>query len=426
MFLMTGSSALLPIVGLASAPILSHGLGITGRGIVSAAGAPNTLLVGVATLGLPEALTFFLAKQPQMTRRALARSTLYGVIFGVVCFALVWAALPFLSAGSASLASLILISTALAIPQLVVNLLRGAASGRQMWGAVAIEKLTSPVARLIALLVLLVVGQLTVLNAVLVISIGSTIGGLAYVRLFTRPTTGPVDGPITGSLSRSLLGFGGRIWLGAVASVLLARVGQLLFAPLSNVHELGLFVVGVTISDVPLIIALAIRDALYGVNSRATDAGQLMATTRATLLIAAGGCLVLGATLPLWIGFLFGVSFVAAIVPTWVLMLSAVSSIPGYLAASGLAAWGRPGLRSVGLTITLFVNIGMFVVLVPPFGAVGAGLAGLVGGLFSSTFMVMAAARLMEASPLDFVVPRQGDVARIVREGRGLLARLRR
>ncbi len=426
MFFMTGSSVLLPVVGLASAPILAYGLGVTGRGTVSAAGAPNTLLVGVATLGLPEALTFFLAKQPEFTRRALAWSSLFAILFGLICFAVTWVALPFLSAGSPELAGLILISTALALPQLVVNLLRGAASGRQMWGTVAAEKLTSPLVRLGALLVLLVTGHLTVLNAVLVISIGSAISGIVYLRLFTRPAETVGTAPITGSLARSLLGFGGRVWLGAVASVLLARISQLLFAPLSNVHELGLFVVGITISDVPLIVALAIKDALYGVNSRSADATQLMATTRITLLVAVTGCLALGATLPLWIGVLFGPSFSAAVVPTWILMLAAVVSIPGLLAASGLAAWGRPGLRSVGLAVTLVVNIGAFVVLVPPYGAVGAGLAGLTSGLFSSAFMVIAAARLMHGSVGDFVVPRHEDVSRILHEGRRMVARLRR
>lgn len=425
MFFMTGSSVMLPVVGLASAPILAYGLGVAGRGTVSAAGAPNTLLVGVATLGLPEALTFFLAKQPQLTRRALAWASLFAVLLGLVCFGATWLALPFLSAGSGELGKLILISTALAIPQLVVNLLRGAASGRQMWGSVAAEKVTSPVIRLAALLVLLITGQLTVLTAVLVISLGSALSGLAYVRLFTRPTETSGDGPITSSLARSLLGFGGRVWLGAVASVLLARISQLLFAPLSSVHELGLFVVGITISDVPLIVALAIRDALYGVNSRSADASQLMATTRITLLTTVVGCLALGATLPLWIGILFGPSFDAAVVPTWILMLSAVVSIPGFLAASGLGAWGRPGLRSIGLAITLVVNVGAFMVLVPTLGAVGAGIAGLAGGLFSSAFMVLAAARILQGSVADFVVPRREDVGRILREARLLTRRFR-
>jgi hypothetical protein len=38
------------------------------------------------------------------------------------------------------------------------------------------------------------------------------------------------------------------------------RLAQLLVTPLSDVQQLGLFVVAITISDVPLIVSAAVRD----------------------------------------------------------------------------------------------------------------------------------------------------------------------
>ena len=146
------------------------------------------------------------------------------------------------------------------------------------------------------------------------------------------------------------------MWLGAVASMLIARVAQLLVAPLSNLYELGLYTVASTISDVPLIVALAVRDALYGINSKSNDARQITTTSRTTVLMGAIGCAALGGTMPLWLGAVFGDDFRGATVPTWMLMFSALLCIPGLMAAAGLSAWGRPGVRSLGLALTLVAN----------------------------------------------------------------------
>ena len=51
-------SALTPLVGALSGPILARNLGVDGRGAVAAATAPLLFALAVGTLGLPEALTF--------------------------------------------------------------------------------------------------------------------------------------------------------------------------------------------------------------------------------------------------------------------------------------------------------------------------------------------------------------------------------
>lgn len=422
---MTASGLLIPVVGLVSAPILAHGLDVAGRGVFSAATAPNALVVGVATLGLPEALTFFTAKRPVITRRALSISALANVLLGLLCFGVVWLTLPFLSSGESQLGTFILVATAIAIPQLVVNLLRGAATGRQMWGAVATERISSSLVRLGALGLLLATGHLTVFSAVLVTTIGALVGGLAYWRVFLQPSEEQTRQEGQGFSIGAFFSFGVRVWIGSVAGILLARIGLLLFAPLSTVSELGLFVVAVTISDVPLLVSLAIRDALYGVNSKTADSDQLVTTTRVTLMLAIAGSLVLGATMPLWLAVVFGDGFAFALFPTLVLLAASVVNIPGFLAAAGLGAWGRPGLRSLGLGLTLPVYVCVFVLLVPGFGAMGAAISGLAGALFSTGFMVLATSRVLGVRPAEFLVPRRRDVDLLAREGRLLLGQIK-
>ena len=221
------------------------------------------------------------------------------------------------------------------------------------------------------------------------------------------------------------MSYGSRVWLGSVAEMLLSRMGQILMTPLAGVVELGLFSVATTIADLPLILAIAIQGTLFGVNSKTRDAEKVQTTTRLTVLVTVAGCVLLGGTLPFWIGPLFGDEFQAATVPTLMLMLSAIVCIPGLMAAVGLSAWGRPGLRSFGLAITLAVNLVVLLVLVPSLGAIGACWASIASNVVMSSYMIVTAGRVMGVRRRDFVVVRAADVGLAWREGLRLLSELR-
>jgi O-antigen/teichoic acid export membrane protein len=423
MLAMTASSLLVPAVGLLTAPILTQALGVAGRGEAAAAVAPNSLVVSVATLGLPEALTYFLAKRPQLTRRAVLTASAFSAILGAACLVLLFFVSGFLAAGDSDLADLILLGVALALPMLLVNLLRGAASGRQLWGSIAAERILNSLLRLAALLTLAVAGELTVFHAVLVMTIAPIVAGVAYWRLLLPPPRPATMLPPV-PLARSLLSYGGQIWLGAVASMLLGRLSQLLVTPLSDVRQLGLLVVAITISDVPFIVATAVRDVVFGADSAAADPRRLAATSRVATLVALLGSLAMAATLPLWVAPLFGSGFDEAIVPTWLLLGSAVVAVPGLIAGAGLGAAGRPSLRSAALVLALITNLAAMVLLVPPYGALGAAISGLISTLASTVFGVLLTARVLELPTRTLFLPTRADLAMLWKELTALLRRL--
>ena len=166
--LMTVTSFLVPAAGVITAPILARALSSAGRGELAAALAPAALTLAAATLGLPDALTFYLAKHPRATRPTLLWASAITVGLGGICLGVTALALPFLSAGDPALQKLILLATAITIPALVINVFRGAAIGRQMWRAVAIERLINTSLRIIVFGVLWLAGVLDVFVAVLV------------------------------------------------------------------------------------------------------------------------------------------------------------------------------------------------------------------------------------------------------------------
>jgi O-antigen/teichoic acid export membrane protein len=424
--LMAATSVLVPVVGVATAPILAHGLGVAGRGTVAAALAPNVLLAGAATLGLPDALTYFLAKAPGRTRAALRVTSLLSVLVGAVAFVVVALFAAPLSGGVRGLDQLIVLATAFAVPLLLVNLLRGAAIGRHMWTAVAAERVTNSFLRLIALALLLILNQLTVLNAVLVMAIGPLVAGAAYWRIFRRPAEDETEQETEQEQqepggARDLIRYGTRMWLGSVASIVISRLGPLLVTPLSDVRQLGLLTAAVAIADVPFIVATSVRDVLFGADSRQRDAQRLALLTRASTGVALLGSIVLGVSLPFWIEIAFGRGFAAAMPATWILLASVVVNVPGWMAGSGLSAWGRPELRSAGLVASLLANLVVLLLLVPPLGATGAAIAALVGALTLTGFTLVASASIVGVRYRDLLLPRPDDLRAVVRTARAAI-----
>jgi len=406
---MSASSLLIPLAGVLVQPVLARALGAAGRGELAAAIAPATLAASVATLGLPDALTYLTAKHPQMTRRALTWTVMLTGSLGVGCFVIVSVALPFLSAGDPHLGMLIQVAMACAIPLFVVGGLRGAAMGHQMFSTVALERLISTLLRVSLFVAFWLLGILTPLIAVLLTYAPSYIAALVYIPLLARRHPGSSPWSFAQTF-RPLVSYGSRLWFGSVASMLLGRTSQLLMVPLSSVRELGLYTVAITVADLPFVVVMGIAAALHGVNSKSADPRQVATATRVTLLVGATGCLLLAASVPLWLGLLFGSAFEPAVIPTVLMLAASVIAIPGFIASAGLASSGRPGLRSTGYVLALVINVSTFVMLVPAYGVYGACWAGIITNVVLSTFMVGACVRVMSVPARDFIVPKRSDV----------------
>lgn len=423
---MTATSFLVPFAGLITAPILARALGSAGRGELAAALAPSALMLAVATFGLPDAITYYLAKRPGSTRRAVLWGTAITVVLGFICLGITWLALPFLSVGDAALAENILLATAVTIPALAVGVFRGAATGRQMWRFVAIERLILTGLRVLCFVVLWAIGALTVFTAVLVSVILPIVGGVIYLVLLVKPRQDQDDPDVSDRVLFSILSYGSKVWLGSIASMLISRIAPLIMAPLSSVYDLGLYTVASTISDIALVVALAVQGALFGVNARTANATQLTNTARLTTLAAIVGCAGIAATLPFWIEPLFGTEFRDATIPTIILLASAIICVPGLMASSGLSAWGRPGLRSVGLAITFVVNLGSLIILVPLLGVYGATITSVISNILLTGTMVLFASRVMSVPASDFFVLRGSDFVRAWSELLNLAGAIRR
>lgn len=411
----TMGNAVPAIVSVVTGPVLAQALSVEGRGQVAAAMAPFLLVASLAMFGIPEATTYLVAGAPGRVRHVLRRSAAMVTLGGALATGAVLLASSFFSGGDQAIERLMVVAAAATVPAMLVGCLRGVAFGLGLWRVVALEKTISSFARLVLLVPLWWFDALTPAVATIVLVCAPIVGGLPYLVVLRR--RGNADDVVS---SREILSYGMRVWVGALAGMLLMRIDQSLLTPLSDAVQTGLYVVAVSISELPLVLTSAVRDVTFVSEASRSDDRRLAATARVTTLVSAGAALVLGATLPWWLPALFGSDFSGSVLVAQILLLAVVMGQPGSIAGSALSARGRPGARSISMVIACVLNIVVLVLLVPTLGAVGAAIATLVGNVIAGGLNIVLVHRFFGIPARSFLGVRRSDAALV----RGLVRRL--
>lgn len=415
-----------PFLALVTAPILAHSLGVEGRGELAAGTATLLFLGAVLTFGLQESVTHHVARRPGGERAMLLQAGAVIAGLGVLGGIGTWFAAPWLSDGNDELTGVIRLTAAFVTPTLVLLVPRAIASGQHRWGLVSLESWVAGLARALVIVALWLTGHLSVWSAALTLSAVPVLAGLIYLPLIVRVLR---DHPAAGAAPSlgTLLGYGLKIWLGALSGIILTRVDQVLMVPLSDEMQLGLYAVAVTIGEVPTVISAAVRNVVFAADSAETDpalqAGRLQQASRLAVAGSAAAALGLGATMHWWIPWLFGPGFADAWLSAVILLLATVVGTSGSVAGAGLSARGRPGLRSISMAIGAVFNLVVFLTTVGPLGGVGAALSTLVGSFISGTMNIVFLKARFGISATGFYGFRREDLALLSRAVRKLVRR---
>jgi O-antigen/teichoic acid export membrane protein len=415
-----------PLVSLITGPILAQSLGVDGRGVVAAATAPFALVTAIVTLGVPEAVTYVVARSPGLLRHALRRGVLLLLLAGITATVAVVVASPVLTDGDAEIRRLMLLACLAIVPNMLVGALRGVSSALRRWHLVTFERASGALLKLALLVPFWLTDNLTPLVATVILAAVPVLGALPYLALLrNRPEADAGPAPREATM-RGLMSYGSRIWAGSISGIILTRVDQTLIAPLGSPAALGLYVVAVSVSELPLIINSAVRDVTFVSEAAGSEDGRLAMTARVSAFVCALAGLAIGISMIWWLPLLFGDDFAAAVPVAAVLLVAVVAGTPGSIAGSALSGRGRPGLRSWSLVIACVVNIGLLVALVPSLGAMGAALATLAGNLVASNLNLVFARVFFGISPWAFYGLRRGDLGVVLTAVRRLASRARR
>jgi O-antigen/teichoic acid export membrane protein len=379
--LTTGANIALAALGVVTGVISARLLGVQGRGELAAIQLWPSFLAGIALLGVPEALTYFTARDMSHAGRHLASAVslalLISIPFTIVGYWLMPIFLQAQSDGIVNVARVYLIflplSALIAVPYqslrglgdfVVWNAMR-LLPGLTWLGLLLICSMTH-----LANAQTLAVGYLCT-YAFLFIPVGLTI-----VRRVPRPYK--VD---PGSWI-PMMRYGVPSALSSIPYALNLRMDQMLMLGFLPSNTLGLYVVAVTWSGAVSPLLNAIGSVIFpriASSHLAEQRVNLMAQgTRMTVLLAGMLTFCVLIVTPVALPFLFGVDF-AVVVPTALVLVIAggVAGINTVLEES-LRGLGHPKAVLLAELIGLVATISLLVLLLRPLGTMGAALASML------------------------------------------------
>ncbi|WP_459790630.1 oligosaccharide flippase family protein [Arthrobacter sp. AD-310] len=407
-----------PAAGFAVAPILAQALGAEQRGVVAAATAPLLLMTTLAMFGIPEAVTYLVAKDPGNARNALRKGLLLLTGTGVLATLLVVISASALSGGNAAAEELIKLAALFVLPTTLVAGWRSLPRGLHQWRFVNLEKYVTSAFRLTAITAAFLLASLSPIMAVLILSTAPVVAGFVFLkplRELRREELGKNRVSYKDLTSFSLV-----VWLGSVSGIVLGKIDQAIMMPLSDARQLGYYAAAASVADAVLVINNAVRDITFSAQSSGSGPDILQRSARISFVVGLCIAALLLVPVAFWFPLLFSADFVEAIPAVAILTLAAVVGIPGSVAGAGLVGRGHPGAVSMSLVIAAVVNIATVVVLVPLYGATGAAIATLVGNILASNINILVLRRRYGMAFFGFYRIQFADVKSVFRLARGL------
>jgi O-antigen/teichoic acid export membrane protein len=215
-------------------------------------------------------------------------------------------------------------------------------------------------------------------------------GGSGWIRLRRRGYFRDVSRP-TIKLARDIAGYGTRAELNSVTLLLNGRLDFMIVTYLVGPTALGIYAVASRTAELLRLPSLAINYVLYPAYARMggpAAAVQARTAIRRTWWVPAALAVPVAVAAAVFLPLLYGHTFRAAIVPTWILLAGLTGgSVYGVLTAY-LSGIGRPGLTSIAQVTGLVVTVALDLTLIPHLGIVGAAIASTFSYLTTTCVLI--------------------------------------
>jgi O-antigen/teichoic acid export membrane protein len=350
-------------------------------------------LVGtILSSGLPVATPYFLAG-PDRDNRRLHSTLVAMALVGGVAGAILWIALapflgpvlfPDLSTGLVMLAGVLVLS------RLIVITAKACSQGNDdLPGSNAVifaEQLMFLPAY--TLLWRLGFGGFACVVAGLLLADAMT-GSLAWTRLAHQKFFRAIGRPSL-SLARRIGAYGMRGQVGGVMSLLNLRLDFILLTVMAGPAVLGVYAVASKFAELIRIPGMALQYVFYprfARESRAQASRDVRRFLPKVLMLSASIVVPLWLAAGLVIPAFYGSAFDSAVAPTRIILFGLVLDGVAGVITGFLYGIGRPGLNSLAMGAGLAVTVALDLLLIPPFGAVGAAIASAVA--YSTTAVAL-------------------------------------
>ena len=353
-----------PLVGVVTAPILARALGPEGRGTLAAVLQPMTVADSLAVIGLPAAVTYFVARRgsPREVIRA-AIPTVVASSTVVTVLLVIWAL--HLSNGDVLPLWLTLPPWCVVVASgAFVALRRSAWQGLDRLALLDIERASSAVLRLMLIILAFAIG---VVAAGAYVWLYLAAGVLSWSFLFKRFPAGSRSGtspPVAPRFSLDVRNYALYSSVGTISAALANRLDQAILPGVMPLRDLGLYSVAVTLAEVPVILTTVIARNVLTSSARG-ESGIKIARSAG---IASFAVALVSATIfvfaPQFVVLAFGNDFLGASSAVRILCVSSTLSIVGVASSAYLAGSGSPlrgsSAPAVGALATVAIYGGFF------------------------------------------------------------------
>jgi O-antigen/teichoic acid export membrane protein len=356
----------------------------------------------LGALGLPQAVTFFTARDERQGRRLV--KDLRPWLCGLMTAVLVAQTIVLIVSVSAAAVNLALASGSLAIC-FVVQFVVAYLQGIQQFGRSFIVQASGPTAfaaELIALYMFDRKASVTeVLFAWLLALMTSAIFGLAYCLGTGRPSSQAVNDDDQRVVElRRAVSFGLSGLLGVSSPLETFRVDQLVVGLALSQRDLGLYAAALSFANGPKLLGQAVGAVAAPKLAReASDRpGHLRRYVIIGLVLSFGSAAALELLMSGLVLTLYGEPFRPALSLARLLVLAGAFMAMRRLLSDCARGMGKPGLGSVAEIGSWAILAPCFILLVPLLGREGVGLAVLASAATSASILMLTVFRL-EAKP---------------------------
>ncbi len=367
------------VFGMASGILSARLLGPEGRGELAVILLWPMALATLGGLGLNQAITFFVAREPERRHSLFTAALVLSLIQGLLLAALGYVLLPYLLQGKAPHVLYWSRWFLLSIPLVflsgnLLNLLQGSMhldhynAGRMFaaaWYALVMA----------ALFLLHRPSLGDIVTWQLVGYAGGMALSLGLVRRLLRPRW-----HWDSSILRPLLAYGTKTQLGGVTYYLNQRLDQLIMSVWLAPEALGYYVVAVALASPLTIIPSAIGIVTLPAAARETAAAAhrvIRQSLRTVLLLGAAGAAALFLLTPYLLPLLFGEAFRPAIGAGRVLAVAMIPLGLSLVLYESLRALNHPLGQAYAEVTGNIVTVVLLALLLPRYGFLGAAFASL-------------------------------------------------
>ncbi|MEW2015358.1 oligosaccharide flippase family protein [Rhodococcus sp. NPDC076796] len=331
-----------PVLGLLSGPILARSLGPDGRGQFAAIMQPISVASAVASVGIPTAVTYFIAKKFDRKRTLKLGLLLCAPISTITYLVMAWYA-TVVSANQGVNLVLLWFTWSAVIASAFVQILRAYWQGVGNWRKLDWERGLFAVLRFVAVCGVAIAG-ITVAGPYAIASLTAFVIAAALLYVPRRSLTKEVE--VSPSV-RAVWKYSASASIGTVAVVASSRLDQVVLPAATTSVELGYYAVAVTVAEVPVVFGTLAARNLLQTSASGKSLRESFLDVRLYLVAGVLSCGAAALLSPSIVPLVFGEDFRESVLSVQILAISSVYTILTVSAISLIAGKGHPLVSSL-------------------------------------------------------------------------------